>query len=341
MNGKLFNKTLRRLALALTVLAALVTPSFASRVTVNLVAKESVATMPDGTMIPMWGYFLDTGQACNQPEVWSVGPQIDIPPTETALRVNLRNCLPVSTSVVLTGQRLPVANTGTILPQVTKVDNQGRDRVTAFTRQAGRLSPRAPAMGWSRTYNFQKLKEGTYLYSSGSHPALQRQMGLYGAVKVEKVAGAAYGNAYTQDEVLLYSEIDPVLHDPPQAAKPLSYKPTYFLVNGQPYTGATPAINAGNVGGTVLLRMLNAGLMTHVPTLMGDYLKLIAEDGNAYPYVKNEYSLLLTAGKTVDALFMPTAAGTYSLFDRRLNLTSGGATDGGLFTQLDVGPTPP
>lgn len=341
MNGKLFNKKLRRLALTLFVLAVLVTPSFGSRVTVRLVAKESVATMPDGTMIPMWGYFLDTGQACNAPSVWSVGPQIDIPPSETALRITLRNCLPAPTSLVITGQKLPVKSTGETLTQVTKVDAQGRDRVIAFTRQAGRLSPRAPATGWSRTYNFKKLKEGTYLYSSGSHPALQQQMGLYGAVRVERVAGQAYGNAYDQEEVLLYSEIDPVLHDPPQAAKPLNYKPTYFLVNGQPYTGATPAVNAGDAGGTVLLRMLNAGLMTHVPTLMGDYLKLIAEDGNAYPYMKTEYSLLLTAGKTVDALFMPTAAGTYSLFDRRLNLTSNGATDGGLFTQLDVGPTPP
>ena len=77
-----------------------------------------------------------------------------------------------------------------------------------------------------------------------------------------------------------------------------------------------PGITPGDL---VLLRMLNAGQRTHVPTIPNVEMSLIAEDGNPYPgnpHVQSE--ALLTAGKTLDALIQ-TAAGTdvtYALSDR-------------------------
>jgi len=329
MNGKLYNTLLRRLALALTVLAVLAAPSFSA--TVNLVAEESVATMPDGVAIPMWGYFTDTGQPCGTATAWDVGPQIDIGPADTSLTVNLRNCLDTdATSLVITGQALPADGLGDVLPPTTTTDAQNRVRVTSFTQTAA-------ANGGTITYNWTNLTEGTYLYHSGTHSALQRHMGLYGAVKVEAAAGQAYGNSYDQEQVILYSEIDPALHDPATAAKPLNYKPKYFLVNGQPYSSATLPLSAGSINQTTLLRTLNAGLKTHVPTLLGSYMQVIAEDGKPYPYPREEYSMLLTAGKTSDVLFTPSADGTYAFYDRALNLTTNGMTDGGLYSHLEVG----
>ena len=177
------------------------------------------------------------------------------------------------------------------------------------------------------------MKTGTYLYQSGTHPAKQVQMGLYGAVKVGDYPGV------DNEVLLLYSEIDPALHDPPATAKPLNYKPEYFLINGEPYPNAAPIIDHSVVTNeNVLIRFLNAGLKTHVPTLLGGYMTVIAEDGNLYPYPKEQYSVSLPAGKTVDALWVPATDGTYPVYDARHYLTSAGAPEGGMLVKLEVGP---
>jgi hypothetical protein len=77
-------------------------------------------------------------------------------------------------------------------------------------------------------------------------------------------------------------------------------------------------------------------LKPHVPTLLNGHLQVIAEDGNLYTYPKEQYSAFLAAGKTMDALFVPTAAGTYPLFDRSMYLTANGVTDGGMYSLLEV-----
>jgi len=60
----------------------------------------------------------------------------------------------------------------------------------------------------------------------------------------------------------------------------------------------------------VLLRLLNAGLKSVVPALDGGaYLSLVAEDGQPYPYAKQQYSTLLAAGKSIDAVLTPTRRG--------------------------------
>ena len=327
MNKQYLGK-LKYLVLTLTVLAVITSPSFGA--TVNLVAEESVVTMPDGVVVPMWGFFTDTGQACNTNLVWTVGPQIVVPPGDTTLQINLRNCLDTEgTSVVITGQGLPADSLGNILPPETFTDSGGRIRVTSFTTETA-------ANGGTGSYTWNNLKAGTYLYQSGTHPALQVQMGLYGAMVADSAAGEAYpGINYDQDVILLYSEIDPILHDPPVTARPLNYKPKYFLVNGQPYQGG-PGVPAGTLQQTTLLRFLNSGLKDHTPMITTGYFNVIAEDGNPYPYSHQQYTMGLSAGKTMDALFTPTVGGIYTVYDRSLHLTTNGMTNGGLITPLSV-----
>ena len=293
------NKTFKIRPISLALLLAgigMAQSSFA----VDLVAIDGQWS-PDGgtTQIPMWGFASDTGQACGSLPAWSVGPQITDTDLVTGnLTVNLRNCLSEGVSIVIPGQP------ATFTPQ-TITDASGRTRITAFTNEA--------ASGGTASYTWNGVKDGTYLYQSGSHPAKQVQMGLYGALTIK---GASYPDAH--DEVtLLYSEIDPELHSPPTAATPLGYHPRHYLVNG---STSQSFPTAGDTNHPTLLRFLNAGLDFHVPALSGGgYMSLVAEDGNAYPFAKQQYSVSLAAGKTIDALWLSDAAGDYVIYDRRGN----------------------
>jgi FtsP/CotA-like multicopper oxidase with cupredoxin domain len=307
----------------------------------NLRADVTTKTMPDGSVIPMWGFADDTAG----PGVVTVpGPVLTVAATDPVLQINLTNKLPVPISVVIPGQAIGAAPTYV------------GGRVISFTAEA-------PA-GGTATYSWT-LKPGTYIYQSGTNPAVQVQMGLYGAVVKDFATGQAYNSSasvYDSEVILFFSAIDPDIHHsvatgnytgigaqtfsgytPPAILKTLTstidYWPRYFLVNGEPYSAASSPLPAGNLGEATLIRILNAGLQTYVPTLLGSHVSLIAEDGNLYPYPKEQYSLVLAAGKTMDAIFTPQLPGTYPVFDRRLNVTNAGVSPGGMIAKLSVGGT--
>jgi FtsP/CotA-like multicopper oxidase with cupredoxin domain len=327
MSCKTFVNMWRMPVLALAILAITATPSFAQ---VNLVALEATATMPDANVIPMWGFFEDTGQLCTDVPAWEVGPKLTATAAGT-LTVNLRNCLSEDVSVFIPGQLKAT------IP-VTFTDAQSRTRVSSFDEVAS-------AAGGTKIYTWTGVKEGTYLYHSGTHPQVQVQMGLYGALTVGN-----YG--ITSEATLVYSEIDPDLHaavddgsygTPPGPTSTFDYNPRYFLINGEARDPAmppgTPAITIGT-GSDVLLRFVNAGLKVHVPTLEGGlYMDLIAEDGNLYPFEVTQYGVELPAAKTIDARLNVgvEADGTYALYDRALNLTNRSVTGGGMLTYLVAG----
>jgi len=309
MRHRKIEKMLKAAFPALLVVVLTAGPSFAA----DLVAIEGTWLPPGGTPgtdeITMWGFAEDTGQPCDSMTAWSVGHELtDTDVVAGDLTINLRNCLSEPVSIVIPGQP------ATFTP-VTVTYNDGapdidgnptpRTRITAFTHEA--------APGGTAIYTWTGVKDGTYLYQSGSHPAMQVQMGLYGALTIK---GTSYPDAH--DEVtLLYSEIDPALHSPPAAATPLGYHPRHYLVNG---STSQSFPNAGDTNHPTLLRFLNAGLDFHVPTLMnGGYMSLVAEDGNLYPFAKQQYSANLAAGKTIDALWLPDSAGDYVIYDRRGN----------------------
>lgn len=350
--------THRGLAALLLPAALLAGPSRVAEavLSVSMNAAAFPKTMPDATSVAMWGFGPGAAGAPTVP-----GPPIVVPAGETVLEVTLTNNLAVPVSLVILGQSAPTV--GGSLPGPTWVDSAGtqtwtgsrppaiRDaRIRSFTQET--------PPGGTVVYTFSGLRPGTYLYESGTHQAVQVQMGLYGAMTLNAADAAAGppavpaqaypGVSYDTEVVLLYSEIDPALHAAVAgstygtAAYPstIGYEPEFFLVNGEPFAAgppATPAVPAGSANGSTLLRLLNAGLGTHVPTLLGGTLGLVAEDGNPYPHARQQYSAPLPAGKTLDAVFTAPAAGEYPLFDRALALMSGTATDSGLRTVLAVG----
>jgi FtsP/CotA-like multicopper oxidase with cupredoxin domain len=300
-------------------------------------------TMPDNEVVTIWGFALDTDNnfATVDGTVTSPGPMLTLPPTDTTLTLHLKNNLPEPVSLVIPGQ------IATMTP-VFFTDAQGRRRVRSFAAEAA-------ANGGEATYTWINFRPGTYLYQSGSHAAVQVQMGLFGGVKKEAAAGQAYtGITHDNEAILFLSEIDPALHaavaggtfGPGQAmTSTVDYAPKYFLVNGQAeytMTGVVPAIA---VGSRVLVRFINAGLLTRVPLLLGSSMIVLSEDGNLSPYptLKRD-ALTLLAGKTMDVMITPETGGTVmSLFDRRGYVSLGTANGGGTSTgQVIPGlPAPP
>ena len=249
------------------------------------------------------------------------------------------------------------------------------DRVRSFATEV--------AAGGSATLTWNNLRPGTYLLESGTQPSIQGPMGLYGVLVVSEPdagtppAHTAYGQAFDADMVMLLSEIDPVQNtavdqavntagfsdklvwngQPTQCGEvtvhtcyppAVNYSPLYYLVNGASFdrTNFTPMNGpAAATQGKLLLRLVNAGLHMHVPSVVGSSLSLIAEDGNKLPgtpKVQNE--VFLAAGKTYDVTIQPlqTTPGTYdpatlALFDRALGLSTGGSgRDGGMQVYINV-----
>ncbi|MBW8370301.1 MAG: multicopper oxidase domain-containing protein, partial [Thiobacillus sp.] len=346
-------------ALLLAGLVAVAAPASAAEYWLRAEAFD--VPMPgSATPIPMWGYALDGISCIPVPPATNCqatvpGPALTVPPGDTVLTVHLTNNLPANTSIVIPGQ------TAAMSPVWDDGSSGARPSATARVRS---FTHETLAGGGTADYTWSSMKPGTYLYHSGTHPQVQVQMGLYGGIRKDAASGVAYaGVAYDNELMLLYSEIDPRLHtavangtygtpaapftpecpadiqgNPGQLTSALCYQPQYFLINGQPYQIGDPALATLTAGERTLLRFLNAGLQTHVPVINGVYMQMIAEDGNPYPWPGNprqQYSVLLPPAKTVDALITP-AAGTYPLYDRRLNLVNAASQNGGMLAILDV-----
>jgi hypothetical protein len=335
-------KGLRQILLVLFSLAMLAGYSFA-QTNVYLVAREYQKALPGtaGT-VTMWGFAEDADQdlSTDDGEIpTSPGPVITIPPAETTLNIHLRNELDVPVSIIIPG--LPG---GDLVPEFIS------GRVHSMTHET---DPSLTVFGLYTWHNASGLKAGTHLYHSGTNQPVQVPMGLYGAVKKDAAPGVAYisekgkQHVYDNEVILFYSEIDPALNEAvttpggygPGTDMPstIGYAPKYFLLNGATYPDSVPlAAHPILMGEKVLVRILNAGLKTHVPTLQNSYIEVISEDGNLYPYPFRQYSVRLPAGRTADAVLMMTGSSCgYPVYDRRLYLTDNGASPGGMFTFLN------
>lgn len=326
----------------------------AAVVDVKLRASAGSVTMPGGRTIPIWGFSQYSTATLTAPTL--PGPTITVAGGDT-VRFTIRNDLPVPVSLMIPGQlftppaKILDATAGTGLP--------AKSRVRSFNAEV------APGQELAAVATFTSVKPGTYLYQSGTNPAVQIPMGLYGAFVV--TSGTA-GQTYPTDPAKAASAFD---HEPPPvlfseilgrydttltppgyialnedvAAAPtaprstVDYRPFYHLINGKAYPQTAdidaPAAVAPALTSKSLFRMLNAGSRDVVPSVLGNYFSIIAEDGNLLTYARQEHSPILPAGKTLDALLVRGAAkGFFPLFDRRLGIDNAGASIGGMMTFL-------
>lgn len=304
---------------------------------VYLRAEAFTKTMPDGAVVTFWGYAQEASFGATLGELKVPGPRIVVPPGDPTLTIHLDNNLPVDTSIIVMGQK------GNFTPtRFAPGDPYYPDRIRSLTVETAAGNPA------DSVYTFGPLEPGTYLYLSGTHQAVQVQMGLYGALTQDALAGnvAYLGHLpYDLDAVLLFSEVDSALHQavaagnygPPAApgrvTSPIDYHPDYFMINGQPFDPLYPERSelAGGVSQRLLLRVLNAGLETRVPLIQGAYWDVVAQDGNPLPHTRTMYSYELVALRTFDA-FVTTSADPSArlpVYDRRLGLFNGMQAPGG------------
>jgi len=326
-------------SLALLILCA----GVVSAATYNLRAASTSMTMPDGRIVTMWGFAdMDGSNVVTVP-----GPELEVVAPDTTLTINLTNQLQVPVSLNIIGQvkaQDPVWTVGltnTIASTGSRLNGDNTARVRSFDAEA--------APGGTHSYTWNNLQPGTYCYRSGTNPALQVQMGLYGGLKIDAGVGLAYaGVTYDSDVFLIFHEIDYVIHDAAAAGtygpggtvtSSVNYRPQYYLINGKAFTDPGSSwIAAGAPGDTILLRFVNAGLETHVPALKGMYGSLVAVDGIKRNYSKSTYSLELNAGNTQDVLISAGTDTVIPLYDARMYLSNNGsAFPGGMLAYLVVG----
>jgi len=304
-------------AVALLAGAPTLAAPLRASVTFDLCAKAGTVSMPDGAVIPIWGYALKpSGVPCSAASVVAQlpGPVLDVNVGDQ-VTVNLYNALNENTSLLFIGQ--------SVAPDLVGV-----------------------APGGSVSYTFTASQPGTYLYESGVDPERQVLMGLYGAMIVRPtMAGRAYndpGSAYNVEALLVLSEIDPALNANPAGFNLVNYAPKYWLINGRAYP-QTVNISVSS-GQRLLLRYLNAGSIHHTMSLLGLYQRVIARDAFALPYPYHVVAETIPSGQTLDAIVtVPSVpVGTrYPLYNRQLHLTNVAAFPGGMMTFIQVTATGP
>src|SRR5882762_2704030 len=200
--------------------------------TVNLTAGPAIATLPDGSAVPIWGYSCGAtvaGATCAKLNpaaaaagVWSpVVITVPYVATGTSLTIKLTNSLTfgpnsVPTSLVVVGQlggglgttatSMPGPNhTGAQSvtwpiadPSTTGTPPVQGPRVQSFSTEvaAAGSTPVGNQVPSGSALTWAALRPGTYLIESGTHPSIQGPMGLYGILVVTTAPlGATAGTA--------------------------------------------------------------------------------------------------------------------------------------------------
>jgi len=328
---------------------------------INPVTGNSGSTQGNASLgrIPMWGFATNSAGTATVP-----GPRIEVGANQVAdgLVLIVSNQLPVPISLVIPG-----LNGNSAAGQPVKFpanDPNYPDRVRS-------LVPEVAPLGVRHYVWTGPLKLGTYAYHSGTHLAVQVQMGLYGMVTVRSNLNQVYPGIQVpanRDTPVIFSEVDPVLHwrvhtndyGPGKTiSSTLHSDPSLFMINGRAFSRATPPPNNHLTSGArsvqTLFRFINFCWDSRIPTLAGPvpsnrilpasdghYLTLIAEDGNLYPFRQAAYAPNLSSMKTMDVLFTPPNPGgpalpvSYGLYDHRLGLSNPSGEQGGMYARWIV-----
>ncbi|MDH5620452.1 MAG: multicopper oxidase domain-containing protein [Gammaproteobacteria bacterium] len=250
----------------------------------SLTARAGHIVLGDANNMLTWGFGDDNG---GTGQMQYPGPTL-IVNQGAAVQVTLSNTLSEPVSIVFPGQMGVSASGGT----------------------PGLLTNEIAAGAGTVVYTFTASNPGTYMYQSGSHPELQIEMGLVGALIVcptgttattsgcDAVAPTAYGTAataYDREYLFLQTEMDPAIHDAVELGQPVDqsdYLARLWFINGrngpdtmhpdnvgwlplQPYG----ALARAKPGERILMRIVGAGRDLHPFHHHGNNSWTIAQDG--------------------------------------------------------------
>src|SRR6202162_4631644 len=214
-------KTMRTINLKAILKAALVLacllPFAASRTNgqVNLTAEPTMLTLPDGSIVPMWGYTCTVANgstamcASLNPNANGWSPVVITVPAGQDLVINLTNNLPttpgaqtgIPTSLMIVGQvGGGLGSSATTTPSPDHSDLAASTATWPIAGSApGFTPPPQPARvqsfstevatGVTTQLKWPSPRSGTYLIESGTHPSIQGPMGLYGILVVTAAPG--------------------------------------------------------------------------------------------------------------------------------------------------------
>ena len=284
----------------------------------TLTSHDGYIGTPDGNVVYMWG--LSSGSDPFQ----YPGPVLCVNQGDTVTIV-LHNTLNRNISLIFPGQDSVLANgqpdgpvfSGTTLTSLAKV---------------------AASNGGSVTYSFVATEPGTFLYQSGTDPAIQVPMGLFGAIVVRPAGHPdwVYDRADTafdpnREYISLLSEVDPILSQRMESGLSFNsrnYHPRYWFINGrgfpdtiapnfaswlpgQPY-GSLTIIEPWDADLNPLpaaIRYLSVGSIDYPFHPHGNNVRVIGRDGRALEGATLEtlafdkYSIPVGPGQTWDSLF--------------------------------------
>jgi FtsP/CotA-like multicopper oxidase with cupredoxin domain len=320
MRAPAFKKTRALLVLVVAAAALPLAGSMASAapVAIDLCASNGQVTMPDSTVVDVWG-FVQTA---------SCGPNLvnDTNFPGAPLAVNEGDVVTINITNALPPDPAPVAD---------PPDHKVRFEIPGITFNPGATEA---AVGDSVTVAFTASAPGTYQYQSGGDAGRQEAMGLYGALIVRSLTAAqaydAATTAYDVEATLVLSAIDPNFNGAPDTYDLHAYRATYWLINGKPYTPTAPGITAA-AGQRLLLRYVNAGFDNTSMQLLGMHQQVLARDARLLNNPFFASAETIPAGGTEDAIATvpstaPPSANGFPLYNRQLHLTNGAQT----------GPTP-
>ncbi|WP_222430774.1 multicopper oxidase domain-containing protein [Cohnella terricola] len=291
----------------------------------QLYATDGYMTLPDGVQLYIWGYSLtnEPGSATFPAPALEVneGDQVEI---------ILTNIGPKKSGI----KRL--AHTIHFHGLDTDQQNDG----------VPHTSP-AIQVGGSFKYQFKAKHAGTFFYHCHVDTIEHLQMGMYGAfiVKAKNGINQAWtgGPSFDKDYVFLLNEIDPVWHQAVEEGKPYdrtNFHPKYWTINGKAYPDSekdpTSYID-GEVGETVLIRLINSGYEPHSFHMHGYHFQIIASDGRPLPEPVTKDTVLIGPGERYDLLVTFDQSGMFPFHSHNIvDNTNNGAYPGGLHTMIDV-----
>lgn len=155
--------------------------------------------MPDGQAVVFWAFAQDSANWAVPGPLTVPGPQLNVVAGDS-LVLHVTNTLPEPVSIVIPGQY--------------GFDTEAPVFWTAgpYAGRVRSLNHEAPPANGVATYTWKNVQGGTCLYHSGSHPSVQVQMGLYGALAVLAPGPSVYGSNITFQATVLLSEVDTNVH---------------------------------------------------------------------------------------------------------------------------------
>jgi FtsP/CotA-like multicopper oxidase with cupredoxin domain len=192
--------------------------------------------------------------------------------------------------------------------------------IQGVTSDAAAIAP-----GGNKLYSFTASTAGTYLYSDTLNSNINREMGMYGALKVGPVGGGntawTGGPAFSFQRTWVVSEMDKTRWNDVAGAggtvATATYKPNYFLINGRGGFDAMAAADTtidGNVTQTALVRIVNPGQLSHSLHFHGNHFQVLSVNGvrQSSPYQELDVINIPPMG-TAEVLYYLNQLGNYPM----------------------------